>query len=218
MSRVPVANKTKTRLLGSLDGEECAELHRCFLRDLFSMAGEIEDRVDIFLSYSPEGAYSLMEDLLPDFVEAFPQVEGTLGQKMGQAIKRVLDLGYDSVILTGTDIPSIEGRDIISGFRELEERDLVLAPTMDGGYYLIGMKAYQAYLFEEDYKWGGQSVFEASLRRIREQGQSVALLRERLDIDTREDLDLFLDQVKNDPVMAGRTQNSWTYLEGLGRF
>ena len=215
MSRVPIAKKTKTRLMDVLTGEECAEIHKMFLKDLFTMTEELLGEVDIFLTYTPEDEYKIMEDLVAKHIEVFPQRGSDLGYRMGNAIKYVLDQGYDSVILTGTDIPSIQSRDILDGFRILDKKDIVLSPTMDGGYYLIGMKEYKAYLFEEKYDWGNKSIFERTKKNIELHRDTFGVGRENLDIDTKEDLILFLEKMSSVDKSFRKPENTLKYIENF---
>ena len=74
-------------------GEECAQLHRCFLMDLFNVFEYLRGEVDIFLAYTPAGALHLIEDMLPDYIKAFPQEGEDLGERMANAIEHVLNEG-----------------------------------------------------------------------------------------------------------------------------
>ena len=81
---------------------------------------------------------------------------------MYRAIGKVLSLGYESVILTGADLPMMTAEHIRSGFAALEDHDIALGPTSDGGYYLIGMKEARREIFRVE-GYGGSNVFENTL-------------------------------------------------------
>ena len=136
-TRVPIAGKTKTRMMPKLDPTECARLHCCFLKDI---AGEFRKTpADIFVFFTPEGKKERLVRLLGEDLRYFAQEGKDLGERMGNAVKKVLGLGYDACVLTGSDIPELRAETLKLAFRVLECKDVVLGPTADGGYYLIGM-------------------------------------------------------------------------------
>ncbi len=188
MTRVPVPGKTKTRLMEILSGEECAQIHRCFLLDLFNMLNRINLDIDVFLSYTPDPSFSIMADMIPDDIECFPQRGEGLGERMLNAIDDLFKRNYDKVVLIGTDIPDIQPVDIKKAFAILDHKDVCLGPTADGGYYLIGMKQLYPELFGEQLKWGNRSVFESTVDIGNRQNLKVGLCSKHRDIDTKEDL------------------------------
>jgi glycosyltransferase A (GT-A) superfamily protein (DUF2064 family) len=94
----------------------------------------------------------------------------------------------EAAILVGTDMPLLtaehinEARDILDTFR-----GVVLGPTDDGGYYLIGMRAVRAELFQ-GVEWGTASVLADTLSAAHRIGLEVRLMRAGYDVDTIEDL------------------------------
>ncbi len=195
MTRIPISGKTKTRLMDIFTGERCAELHKCFLMDLFSMLKLIKNDVDIFLTYTPEGSLNVIEDILPDYIKSFPQTGEDLGLRMSNAIEHVLKLGYSEVILIGSDIPDIQPDELIEAFDILRDNDVCIGPTFDGGYYLIGMKKLYRELFDSQLKWGKRSVLEGTMDITNGLGLRVGLAAKHMDIDTKEDLYSFMKQV-----------------------
>ncbi len=67
------------------------------------------------------------------------------------------------MILIGSDIPEIQSKDILKAFDILEHKDLCFGPTLDGGYYLVGMRKLNKIVFKEDIKWGEKSVFYSTM-------------------------------------------------------
>ena len=106
---------------------------------------------------------------------------------MYRAIRKVLDLGYESVVLTGSDLPLMTAGHLNSGFAVLEENDIAIGPTSDGGYYLIGMKRPCRDVFRVE-GYGGASVFENTVTAARNAGLTVGLAQACDDVDTPEDL------------------------------
>jgi hypothetical protein len=94
--------------------------------------------------------------------------------------------GHGKVIVIGADCMRLEKEHIIKALHTLDHVDVVLGPSTDGGYYLIGLSALQPILFQ-NINWGTDLVFEQTLDKIGEQGLSMALLEELYDIDYKED-------------------------------
>lgn len=118
---------------------------------------------------------------------AFPQTGESLGERMDAAMRRVLSLGFERVILTGTDLPMMGRKHLESGFYALDLSDVVLGPTPDGGYYLVGAKAPCTAVFE-DQQYGGGNVYENTVRAAEEAGLSLGQALHCGDVDTPEDL------------------------------
>lgn len=197
MTRIPIPGKTKTRLMDIFTGIECAEIHKAFLLDLFDLFNYLKDDMDIYLTYTPEDSFDIIKDMVPDYIKTFSQRGEDLGKKMANAIGKVLNRGYDSVVLIGSDIPSIQLEDIYGAFDLLEDQDICLGPTFDGGYYLVGMKKLYPNLFDNDLEWGKKSVLEKTCDIANRAGLSVGLAPKHMDIDTKEDLIRFMAEIKN---------------------
>jgi uncharacterized protein len=188
MTRIPIAGKTKTRLMKTFSGEECAELHKCFLKDIFNSLENTKNDVDIFVTYTPEGSFNILNDIIPNNISNYPQIGDTLGLRMLNAIDKLLCAGYKKVVLIGSDIPHLKDEDIKYSFGLLDSKDVVLGPTFDGGYYLIGMKKIHSQLFSDSLKWGYKSVFEGTVDIANKSNLKVGLAAKYRDIDTEEDL------------------------------
>lgn len=191
MTRVPVPGKTKTRLMPVLEGCECAELHKCFLLDLFNVFEFIRNDTKIFLTYTPEDSLGIMENIIPGYIECFPQKGDDLGERMANAVQAVLREGYSKVILMGADVPMIQPDELRDAFRVLVHNDMCIGPTLDGGYYLIGMKSLVRQIFDDSLSWGKKSVYEGTMGIINNSGLSVGFAAKHRDIDTKEDLAAF---------------------------
>lgn len=205
MTRIPIAGKTKTRLMDTLSGAECADLHRNFLKDLMIVFKTLKQEMDIYITYTPENSMGVIEDIIPGFINCFPQVGQNLGDRMYNAISKVSGLGYEKVILIGSDIPQIKDEDLLSSFNILDKHDIVLGPTYDGGYYLIGMKKTYKSIFSINKKWGGKSVLESTIDIANTENLTVGLSSKYMDIDTKDDLIKFMDKYKYDNSIASNT-------------
>lgn len=187
-TRIPKPGKTKTRLLPVLSGEDCVGLHTAFLRDLSEMLKVYALPCYIYYTNLDEPSeLQVLKDIFPFAAGFLPQIGEDLGEKMHNALLRVLSLGYDACLLTGSDLPLMAARHLDSGFKALETADVTLGPTDDGGYYLVGLKKACYELFSNQ-KYGGGSVYESALKAISHSGQSFAQALPCSDVDTPEDL------------------------------
>lgn len=197
MTRVPIPGQTKTRLMDIMSGEDCAKLHTCFLKDLMNTLNKRNNDFDLFITYTPDESFSILSPLIPPRTQSFPQKGNHLGERMSQAIKDVFAKGYEKVILIGSDIPDITLDDIEQAFSLLDDNDVVLGPTYDGGYYLIGMNEPNDGIFQISKEWGGKSVLESTMDKGNRQGLTIGLAAKYLDIDTKEDLYAFYETYKD---------------------
>lgn len=184
-TRVPKPGVTKTRLLGLLTPDQCAGLHWAFLKDLSAVYDSVD--AGLFVFHTPDPDWEELKVVFGMAAGFYPQAGEGLGEKMNNALNRVLELGYDAVVLTGADLPELTEDHLESGFRALAGADVVLGPTGDGGYYLVGVKAPAPFLFENQ-TYGAGSVYENTVSAARAAGASVAAAEPCDDVDTPEDL------------------------------
>ena len=105
-TRIPVAGKTKTRLQAKLSAEECCNLHKCFLKDIYKKIISI----DIIIAYNPEGDLNILKEIFYDEKTYIKQEINSPNEneKIYNSMKEVFSLGYKKCILIGTDIPEID--------------------------------------------------------------------------------------------------------------
>ena len=186
-TRVPRPGQTKTRLLPILKPQQCEALHSAFLRDLSAVYESMD--ADLFVAYAPDPEPALLKEIFPMAKAFFPQEGADLGEKMLHAIESVLKQGYESCILTGSDLPLMTKEHLESGFTALENAAITLGPTSDGGYYLIGMKQPAKAVFRVS-GYGGSTVLENTVAAAEQAGLSVGFGIPCDDVDTPEDLRL----------------------------
>ena len=186
-TRVPLPGACKTRLLPVLSGEACAALQGAMVADALAALKPLG--LDILVFYAGPGE---PEALRPFTAGAplFPQEGEGLGARMDSAIRRALSLGYEGALLLGSDLPFLDGVDVARAGELLDGYDIVLCPSADGGYWLVGMDEPFSPLFSGQ-RYGGASVLEDALAVCRSHGRSAALGPVRRDLDTPEDLAWF---------------------------
>jgi rSAM/selenodomain-associated transferase 1 len=181
----------KTRLAASLGADDTLLLYRAFLADTawkLSLAAGAQKVAA--LAYDGDAAGLPTDPLGRDPFAGFvvqPQTGSDFGARLGSTLQRALELQAGSVVLVGADTPEIEGADIEDAFRVLEQRDVVLGPADDGGYYLVGMNRFAPALFQ-GIAWSTSVVLEQSLAAARRAGLSAGLVARRPDVDVMDDL------------------------------
>ncbi|BDF72552.1 hypothetical protein CE91St41_35340 [Oscillospiraceae bacterium] len=201
-SRLPVPGRVKTRLMPPLSGAECAALQKAMTLDTAHTLAALGR--DLFLFHSDEGAPALL-DGLPRGARLFPQSGADLGERMYNAVAAVLAMGYGDCLLLGSDLPFLTAPEVAEAGRVLEGSDVVLCPSPDGGYWLIGMRRPFPPIFHGQ-RYGTGSVLDDALACCAAHGLRAGLGPVRRDLDTPEDLAWFLEELKaHAPTDASRT-------------
>lgn len=185
--RAPSAGQAKTRLIGSMSAEKVTALYEAFVKDTVEKAGSVKS-VDLFVSFTPVAHAREIAGLAANATGYFPQMDGDLGERMLKAFRYVFSLGYERVLLVGTDLPTLPSSTFNEAFRAFDEVDIVLGPSDDGGYYLIGMKNAWADLFA-GIEWSTDRVLEQTIRKAASNSLSMKLLKAWYDVDTPADIE-----------------------------
>lgn len=197
-TRVPIPGQTKTRMMPYLSARQCARLHDCFLKDIRAACEDVQ--ADIFVYFTPEGRERLLYPMLGKEAIYFPQQGEGLGERMYHAIESVLQKGYEASVLIGTDVPEIRTEHLADAFALLEAKDVVFGPTIDGGYYLVGMKNPYREVFEKQ-TYGHGNVLENTIDRLQKQAFRVGCIGKLRDMDTREDLQEYRERMRDNPEL-----------------
>ena len=183
----PVKGKVKTRLASVIGDKMAVKLYKRFLLEmLFTLNG---GTFLFYLCYSPESPLSDLKDWLGDHYLYMTQTGEDLGERMKNGFVEAISMNFKRVVLIGSDIPDLSIEFIEAAFTSLQEKDAVIGPSLDGGYYLIGFKkeTFSPRVFEGIY-WSTASVFEKTLKVLEQEGLTVHTLQPLRDIDTVEDL------------------------------
>lgn len=192
----------KTRLGRSLGFQAASEVYFAMLCHLLRRLTTAGDRRVV--AYSPPESQAEFEHLLSDQGlnrhqlphgqwSLQPQVEESLGVRMQQFFTQRFATGASRVVLIGSDCPAATTKLCEQAFAMLGDHDVVLGPTPDGGYWLIGMSGRCHDVFS-DIIFSTESVLEATRQRLSGLGLSLGLLPILQDIDHLEDLQQWLDQ------------------------
>lgn len=198
MTKAPQAGKVKTRLTPPLTPEEAAELNVCFLRDL---ASSIEKACTLSRAsgvgiYMPVGAEAAYRNILPGRFFLIPQRDDGFGERLAAATTDLFTVGFESVCLINSDSPTVGALSFAEAAKALTKPGdrLVLGPSADGGYYLIGMKKLHRRLFEE-IDWSTERVFDQTMQRAAETSLEVHQLPGGFDVDDHATLHRLCDEV-----------------------
>lgn len=188
--------KVKTRLAATLGDEATAEIYRQFVLTLirrFSRTGD--ERV---LCFAPDDRAAAFREVAGSDWFVKPQSSGNLGERMIGFFDSHFRNGAERVVLIGSDSPTMPTEHVESAFRLLSETDVVLGPTEDGGYYLIGASRDVAGIFEE-IDWSTPQVWDQTIARLCELQLSYESLPQWYDVDERADLLRLRDELSGFP-------------------
>ena len=201
----PIVGKVKSRLAKSIGADRAASVYAAILRDIASEIQEVDADV---LPYS---LMPLKSDI--DYYDPWPnhrsQSSGNLGNRMLNAFRDAKTIGYRRVVLCGTDIPLLTAEILNNSFTFLQRFDMVLGPTYDGGYYLIGISSRRVdtSLFS-GISWSTGEVFDQTISKAGEIGlslESTPLLR---DLDNFEDGEAIDHDTQNN--RSSRFSQEWS--------
>jgi rSAM/selenodomain-associated transferase 1 len=187
MAKAPRAGEVKTRLCPPLTPAEAAVLYRCFLQDKIAQVAALESARGV-IAFTPDDSRSEFEALAPSF-RLVPQRGHDLGSRLANLLDTLLRDGHAAAIAIDSDTPTLpavylrRAVDLLAG----SPADLVIGPSEDGGYYLIGMRRAWPALFER-MPWSTADVLPETLRRAAAAGLRVECLPPWFDVDTPHDL------------------------------
>jgi uncharacterized protein len=188
-AREPIPHHSKTRLIPAIGANSAATLTDAFLRDALRKARSVRPSKLVLAADAPGGAKrseyfrSLARELGAELVD---QGEGTLGARMRRALASDAASG---AVLIGTDTPSLPMRLLKRNVDLLRDAPVVLGPSLDGGYYLIGVRGAIPDIFR-GIRWGSSRVLAQTVARLRRLRVEYRLGPTWYDVDRKDDLSL----------------------------
>jgi rSAM/selenodomain-associated transferase 1 len=179
-----ILGKVKTRLASTLGHEEALKIYQILIAHTHQVIQSIvADRYIFFSEYVPE-TYEIQDSSF------YFQVQNgkDLGDRMKNAFEFLFCIGYERVLIIGTDCATLEPIHIQTAIQKLDLVDIVIGPAEDGGYYLLGMKNLVSSLFE-DMKWSTEDVLKETINRLTQEGLSYDRIETLSDVDREEDWD-----------------------------
>ena len=192
--KAPEQGRVKTRLAKKLNKGLVIDLYKAFVIDILD-AAHPNGTPEIF--YYPQHRKKMIVDWLGQRYPYTCQAGSDLGERMVSAFEKTFNKGYDKAVLIGTDIPELNVKILKLAFERLAVHDLVLGPSRDGGYYLIGFNraSYSSQIFN-NIAWSTPQVFAQTLDQANQNNLTYFLLPELNDIDTLEDFNGLIDSKK----------------------
>lgn len=180
-TRNPQLGQCKTRLAKTIGDEAALKIYTYLLQHTAMVSGLIDADKCVYYSETIK-----KNDLWNDAVFRKKRQYGTdLGSRMEHAFSELFDLGYEKVVIIGSDLLDLNQHHIETAFEELNRHDVVIGPSKDGGYYLLGMKRIHRNIFKNK-TWGTEMVLKETLNDLH--NIDVKLIEELNDIDTFEDM------------------------------
>jgi hypothetical protein len=180
-TRNPEPGKVKTRLAKDVGDIAAFKIYKFLLEHTVSVTGNLAVSKEVYYSETiPQN--DIWRSKAYD--KKLQQGEG-LGKRMKNAFEEGFKNGYQNIIIIGSDLYDLQQEDLEKAFQLLQEKDAVIGPATDGGYYLLGMNQLFPEVFE-DKEWGTSSVLEDTLKDLK--GKNIALLEARNDVDYYSDI------------------------------
>jgi rSAM/selenodomain-associated transferase 1 len=214
MAKAPLAGYAKTRLIPVLGAAQAALLQQQMLLDTIELVATALCGDGSITLVCPTSADRVaLERIVPDGVGVVAHGQIDLMSGLDYALRHHLAQGYEQVVLVDGDSPTLPAQYIQSGFDHLEEDAVVLGPTLDGGYYLIGACQPRSHLFDWE-QLDSATVCQQTRARAEALGAIVHMLPAWYDVDTAEDLERLCAELQQYPSRAPRTSR---FLAGDGR-
>ena len=200
MAKAPRAGQVKTRLAPLLAPEAIVALYRCLIEDTLALARAVG--VPRIAIVCPSGHQAELARWLG--IEVIAQDGDGLAAGLESAFRVVLGAGIQRVIALDGDSPHLPAETVCRAFALLDRHDLVVGPTADGGYYLVGATHLHRGLFDGDGIGTGRAL-DALVGRARTLELSVALTEECYDVDDGDDLARLAAELRAAPSRAPHT-------------
>jgi len=215
MAKAPRPGTVKTRLCPPLLATEAAALYRCFLLDKIAAVRALSGARPV-VAYTPDEARAEFGALAPDF-GLVAQRGPDLGARLQITLASLLAAGHPGAIAVDSDTPTLP-REFLQQAVDCLARpgpDVVLGPTEDGGYYLIGVRAAHRALFD-GVPWSTSAVLDVTLRHAASAGLETVCMPAWFDVDTPDDLRRLRSALNGGPPADGAEQTG-RFLAGLRR-
>lgn len=178
----PELGKVKTRLASTLGDEQALAIYNKLLRYTRDVLIKVKDsrKYVFYSSFIDEN-----DDWSHDVFEKRLQATGGLGEKITAALQNIFET-CDQVVIIGSDCPQLTSDHIEIAFDKLQNHNIAIGPSHDGGYYLLGMDQYYPQLFQK-ITWSTDTVFQETMQSAKASDLSSFILETLSDVDYEED-------------------------------
>jgi|ERR1051326_4201909 rSAM/selenodomain-associated transferase 1 len=223
-AKAPRLGTVKTRLQSMLPAKTVRTLYIAFVRDTLAMVQRVRDVQRTIIAFTPADGAPLFRRAIgraADGFEFIPQAGRDLGERMRHAFTQSAAEGSKRTVIIGTDSPSLPPRSVEEAFAVLARNDLVLGPSTDGGYYLIGVRRQRSEVrmrfLTSGIEWSTDRVLEQTVIAARRAKLKIRLLAPWYDVDDETSLQFLRTHLKalaacGSPELS---QHSWRVLRQL---
>lgn len=199
MAKLPAVNETKSRLSPTLAPAEAAALYEALLQDTIELAAGLNG-AQLAIAFTPPDAIDYFRRITPPGTRLLPIAGADIGDCLNQVLSWLLADGYTAAVALNSDGPTLPLTYLLQAFAGLENSDVdvVLGPSEDGGYYLIGLKQSHPELFR-GIAWSTDRVTTQTLVKADTMGLKVVRLPFWYDVDTAADLDRLRAELRTLP-------------------
>lgn len=185
--KYPVAGQVKTRLAEHVGQNVATDLYKSFVADILTTLHTLS--VNFKIVFCPPDAENQFQQWLGEKYSYAPQIGLDLGQRMKNAFLQAFNEGFNKVVIIGSDSPDLPAEYLELAFKAFKTNDVVLGPSSDGGYYLIGFvkDKFSPEVFER-ICWSTENVFEQTINTLKHSKHKLYVLPLWHDIDTSADL------------------------------
>ncbi|MDV6234769.1 TIGR04282 family arsenosugar biosynthesis glycosyltransferase [Leptospira ellisii] len=184
----PIAGKVKTRLAKTVGDRSALGIYEQLLEITKAAVRDLEIPIRLYFDEIP--------DKTPNDwgkrVSVHLQTGKDLGEKMENAFSETFSEKIGCAVILGSDCPDLESKYIREAFSSLKNKDAVIGPARDGGYYLLGLKGNFPAIFS-GIPWSTERVFAITLEKLQVSRKNVGVLPLLNDIDEPEDLAPYLN-------------------------
>lgn len=180
-TRNPELGQCKTRLAKTIGDEAALKIYTYLLQHTATVSNQV--KADKYVFYTENIKKNDVWD--GDVFRKKLQTGTDLGARMHNAFSELFGFGYEKVMIIGSDLLDLNQHHIETAFEKLNQHDVVIGPSKDGGYYLLGMKRIHENIFRNK-TWGTETVLKDTLIDL--YNIEVELMEELNDIDTFEDM------------------------------
>ena len=215
MAKAPLPGTVKTRLVPPLTAEQAAELYRALLLDQLAHLKNLQSAAR-YLAYAPDGARTIFCELGESAYHYFAQKGEDLGERMKNVFADLWRRGHRNAVVIGSDLAALPLQILNDAFTRLSRKQtqVVLGPSEDGGYYLVGMNQPTPEIFD-NMTWSHARVLADTTERLNALGLSYDLLPSWFDLDRVEDLRRL--HALRDSALARLSPRTLAYLGRLRR-
>lgn len=185
--------RVKTRLAATIGETAAAEIYRHFLATLIGRLSSAGDQRELSVAAAPPEP-NAFRDLTGEDWNITLQAGSDLGERMQNFFEQSFAAGAERVVLIGSDSPTLTANDIEFAFEQLQTSSVVLGPTTDGGYYLVGAAQSTPPIFRE-IDWSTPNVWPQTIERLNAAGTNFRELPTVIDVDEHVDLIQLRDEL-----------------------